>query len=135
MAKYVDGFVIPVPKKKLKAYQAMAKKAGAQGTPSAQPKLESTPPEGRPVEGQVVQPALKAVGTSLTAIALAWGVLTHAPRQAEAQPLVEVPAASQPAPGLPSSALSVSPTALPPAPAASSGRGTPLPASFRRSFR
>jgi uncharacterized protein YbaA (DUF1428 family) len=26
--KYVDGFVVPVPKKNLKAYQAMAKKAG-----------------------------------------------------------------------------------------------------------
>ena len=25
---YVDGFVVPVPKKKLKAYQAMARKAG-----------------------------------------------------------------------------------------------------------
>ena len=25
---YVDGFVLPVPKKKLKAYQAMARKAG-----------------------------------------------------------------------------------------------------------
>ena len=28
MAKYVDGFVVPVPKKKLQAYRAMAKKAG-----------------------------------------------------------------------------------------------------------
>lgn len=27
MARYVDGFVIPVPKKNLKAYQAMAKKS------------------------------------------------------------------------------------------------------------
>ena len=27
MAHYVDGFVLPVPKKKLKAYQAMAKRA------------------------------------------------------------------------------------------------------------
>lgn len=26
--KYVDGFIVPVPKKNLKAYQAMAKKAG-----------------------------------------------------------------------------------------------------------
>jgi uncharacterized protein YbaA (DUF1428 family) len=26
--KYVDGFVLPVPTKKIKAYQAMAKKAG-----------------------------------------------------------------------------------------------------------
>jgi uncharacterized protein YbaA (DUF1428 family) len=29
MARYVDGFVIPVPKKNLKAYQAMAKKSAA----------------------------------------------------------------------------------------------------------
>ena len=28
MPKYVDGFVVPVPKKKLAAYRAMAKKAG-----------------------------------------------------------------------------------------------------------
>jgi uncharacterized protein YbaA (DUF1428 family) len=28
MAKYVDGFVLPVPKKKLAAYRAMAQKAG-----------------------------------------------------------------------------------------------------------
>ena len=28
MAKYVDGFVIPIPKKNLKAYRALAKKAG-----------------------------------------------------------------------------------------------------------
>ena len=28
MAKYVDGFVIPVPKKKLQAYRAMAQKSG-----------------------------------------------------------------------------------------------------------
>ena len=28
MPKYVDGFVVPVPKKKLDAYRAMAKKAG-----------------------------------------------------------------------------------------------------------
>ena len=28
MARYVDGFVIPVPKKNLKAYQKMAAKAG-----------------------------------------------------------------------------------------------------------
>jgi uncharacterized protein YbaA (DUF1428 family) len=28
MAKYVDGFVVPVPKKKLEAYRKMAKKAG-----------------------------------------------------------------------------------------------------------
>ena len=28
MSKYVDGFVVPVPKKKLDAYRAMAKKAG-----------------------------------------------------------------------------------------------------------
>ena len=28
MPKYVDGFVVPVPKKKLDAYQAMARKAG-----------------------------------------------------------------------------------------------------------
>ena len=28
MANYVDGFVLPVPKKKVKAYQSMAQKAG-----------------------------------------------------------------------------------------------------------
>ena len=28
MAKYVDGFVLPVPKKKLQEYRAMAQKAG-----------------------------------------------------------------------------------------------------------
>ena len=28
MPKYIDGFVVPVPKKKLAAYQAIAKKAG-----------------------------------------------------------------------------------------------------------
>ncbi len=28
MAKYVDGFVLPVPKKKVKAYRALAMKAG-----------------------------------------------------------------------------------------------------------
>jgi uncharacterized protein YbaA (DUF1428 family) len=28
MAKYVDGFVVPVPKKKLQAYRKMAQKAG-----------------------------------------------------------------------------------------------------------
>lgn len=28
MARYVDGFVLPVPKKSLKAYQAISKKAG-----------------------------------------------------------------------------------------------------------
>jgi uncharacterized protein YbaA (DUF1428 family) len=28
MARYVDGFVLPVPKKNVKAYRAMAKKAG-----------------------------------------------------------------------------------------------------------
>ena len=28
MPKYVDGFVLPVPKKKLQAYRAMAQKAG-----------------------------------------------------------------------------------------------------------
>jgi uncharacterized protein YbaA (DUF1428 family) len=28
MAKYVDGFVVPVPKKKLQAYRSMAQKAG-----------------------------------------------------------------------------------------------------------
>lgn len=28
MAKYVDGYVLPVPKNKLKAYREMAKKAG-----------------------------------------------------------------------------------------------------------
>ncbi len=28
MAKYVDGFVIPVPKKSLKAYQTISKRAG-----------------------------------------------------------------------------------------------------------
>src|SRR4026207_809827 len=28
MAKYVDGFIVPVPKKKLQAYRRMAKKAG-----------------------------------------------------------------------------------------------------------
>jgi len=28
MAKYVDGFVVPVPKKKLQAYRRMARKAG-----------------------------------------------------------------------------------------------------------
>ena len=28
MAKYVDGFIVPVPKKKLQAYRNMAKKAG-----------------------------------------------------------------------------------------------------------
>ena len=28
MAKYVDGFVVPVPKKKLQAYRRMAQKAG-----------------------------------------------------------------------------------------------------------
>lgn len=28
MARYVDGFVLPVPKKNLKAYQQIAKKAG-----------------------------------------------------------------------------------------------------------
>src|SRR5215204_1134783 len=28
MGRYVDGFVLPVPKKKLDAYRAMAKKAG-----------------------------------------------------------------------------------------------------------
>ena len=28
MAKYVDGFVVPVPKKRLKDYQALARKAG-----------------------------------------------------------------------------------------------------------
>jgi uncharacterized protein YbaA (DUF1428 family) len=28
MARYVDGFVLPVPKKGLKAYQAISKKAG-----------------------------------------------------------------------------------------------------------
>ncbi len=28
MGKYVDGFVVPVPKTKLQAYRAMAKKAG-----------------------------------------------------------------------------------------------------------
>jgi len=28
MARYVDGFVVPVPKKKLKAYRRMAQKAG-----------------------------------------------------------------------------------------------------------
>lgn len=28
MPRYVDGFVIPVPKKKVKAYKALAKKAG-----------------------------------------------------------------------------------------------------------
>ena len=28
MAKYVDGFVVPVPKRKLQAYRTMAKKAG-----------------------------------------------------------------------------------------------------------
>ena len=28
MPKYVDGFIVPVPKKKLAAYRAMAKKAG-----------------------------------------------------------------------------------------------------------
>ena len=28
MGRYVDGFVLPVPKKNIKAYQAMAKKAG-----------------------------------------------------------------------------------------------------------
>ena len=28
MPKYVDGFVVPVPKKKLDAYRAMARKAG-----------------------------------------------------------------------------------------------------------
>jgi uncharacterized protein YbaA (DUF1428 family) len=29
MAKYVDGFIVPVPKKKLQAYRRMAKKAGS----------------------------------------------------------------------------------------------------------
>jgi uncharacterized protein YbaA (DUF1428 family) len=28
MAKYVDGFIVPVPKKKVEAYRKMAKKAG-----------------------------------------------------------------------------------------------------------
>ena len=28
MAKYVDGFIVPVPKRKLAAYRAMAKRAG-----------------------------------------------------------------------------------------------------------
>ncbi len=28
MARYVDGFIIPVPRKNLKAYRAMARKAG-----------------------------------------------------------------------------------------------------------
>ena len=28
MAKYVDGFVVPVPRKKLQAYRSMAQKAG-----------------------------------------------------------------------------------------------------------
>jgi uncharacterized protein YbaA (DUF1428 family) len=29
MARYVDGFVVPVPKRKLEAYRRMAKKAGS----------------------------------------------------------------------------------------------------------
>ncbi len=41
---YVDGFVLPVPKKKLQAYRRMAQKAGRSGASTARSSTSSAWP-------------------------------------------------------------------------------------------